>query len=108
MISEPYFASCPAAALSPWSFAIADGEGVSITGSFGGVRSSPAMAAPAVTISATGSDMAVQLTGPGDRWKLLPPPSPTRVFGSSSAPPQNRPGPRWGRDAQPAAPARAG
>ena len=33
----------------------------------GGVRSSPAMAAPAVTISATGSDMATQLTGPEDR-----------------------------------------
>src|SRR5262249_60219202 len=97
MISEPYFASCPAAALSPWSFAIADGEGVSITGSFGGVRSSPAMAAPAVTISATGSDMAAPLNGPDDRWEMLPPPSPTEVVGSISGPPPTQPRPSPGQ-----------
>src|SRR5215471_12840024 len=108
MISEAFFASCPTAALSRWSLAIADGKGVSITGYFGGVRSRPAMAAPAVTISATGSDMAAQLTGPGRSLKIAPSAVPHEVVREHlrTAPDQARP--RLGTECNHGSLARAG
>jgi len=66
IISGASSASCPAAACSRYSFAIADGWGVRVNASFGGVRPHPAIAAPMETMSSTGSDMAPQQADPDE------------------------------------------
>jgi hypothetical protein len=60
-------ASCPAAACSRWSVAIAAGGGVTLSVFFGSVRSHPAVAVPKEIISSTGSDMAPEQAGPDER-----------------------------------------